>query len=773
MKRIISKILVFIMVASVVPAIPYEAFAETVEEGIEINETNFPDKGFREYVKRFDYRYGKDGVLDANEIEEVNGMKIDTYVHNLKGLELFTYLEELTVVANYLEEIPVFPDSLLEIDLTNNYLTKLPTLPSNLKRLECDINRLTELPSLPDTLTYLACDQNKLTTLPDNLPNNLTYLDCYDNELTELPPLPDSLEELSCGTNKLTELPDNLPNNLYSLSCSNSELTELPSLPDSLSYLYCYSNKLTKLPDELPSELKSLWCFNNQLEELPVLPESLHEIDCSSNYIKSISKIPEGLSVLNCSKNDFTSAPEFLSTEGLELTQLDLSYGKISGILDISNLHYLRRVNLYDNLLTGLIVSDKARYEYVDVDKNYMSGEEDIQGRSEIDWDVFYFGEQKTYCEAYGHNYLESIDKATFYDPGRIDYICSNCGERDPDKDSSYIPGIYEVELSGDTYTYDGNVKNPNIVVTDEDGYIISSDNYTVTIPSGRKDVGKYTYSVTFKNNYEGTKDLTMTINPAKLNSVSLSATEYTYNGKVKNPTVTVKAGSSVLVNKKTIGNNNVDITYPTGRINAGTYRVTVKGKGNYTGTITKTFKINPSKVTTVSLSATSYTFNNKVKTPTVTVKAGNLVAASKRTTDSSSVDLTYASGRKSVGTYKVTVKGKGNYTGTITKTFKINPAGKSISKLSGAKKAFTVKWSKPSSTYRKQMTGYQIQYSTSSKMTKPTKATIKSTTAISKKISSKIKAKKYYYVQLRTYKKVGKTTYYSSWSKVKKVKTK
>ncbi len=180
---------------------------------------------------------------------------------------------------------------------------------------------------------------------------------------------------------------------------------------------------------------------------------------------------------------------------------------------------------------------------------------------------------------------------------------------------------------------------------------------------------------------------------------------------------------------------------------------------------------INKTKLTKASLSATAYTFNGKVKTPAVTVKAENLTVASKITKDTNRVDLTYASGRKNVGTYKVTIKGKGNYAGTITKSFKINPKGVSISKLSKSKKAFTVKWKKPSSIYRKQMTGYQIRYSTSSKMSKAETETVKSATATNKKIS-KLKAKKKYYVQIRTYKTVKGVKYYSGWSKVKSVKT-
>jgi len=165
-------------------------------------------------------------------------------------------------------------------------------------------------------------------------------------------------------------------------------------------------------------------------------------------------------------------------------------------------------------------------------------------------------------------------------------------------------------------------------------------------------------------------------------------------------------------------------------------------------------------------LSDSVYTFINKNKTPSVKVEdaAGNTVPAE--------VEFAKES-RKAVGKYAVTVELLGReHIGTETVYFKIYPAGKSISRLTAGKKAFTVKWTKPSLTYRKQMTGYQIRYSTSSKMTSAKTVTVKSTTATSKKISSKLKSKKTYYVQLRTYKTINGTKYCSSWSKTKKVKT-
>lgn len=165
----------------------------------------------------------------------------------------------------------------------------------------------------------------------------------------------------------------------------------------------------------------------------------------------------------------------------------------------------------------------------------------------------------------------------------------------------------------------------------------------------------------------------------------------------------------------------------------------------------------------TVTLSTTSYTYNGKVKKPSVTVKDSK-----GKTISSSNYTVTYASGCKNVGTYKVTIKLKGNYSGTLTKTFKINPAATSISKLTAKSKGFTAKWTKKTT----QVTGYQIQYSTSSSFSNAKKVTISKNSTTSKTISKLAKNKKYY-VRIRTYKTVNGTKYYSSWSSKKSIKTK
>lgn len=169
-------------------------------------------------------------------------------------------------------------------------------------------------------------------------------------------------------------------------------------------------------------------------------------------------------------------------------------------------------------------------------------------------------------------------------------------------------------------------------------------------------------------------------------------------------------------------------------------------------------------KVASIKLSATSHSYNGKQKTPTVTVKdvEGNILKKDKDYT------VTYSSGRKTVGTYKVTVKMKGNYSGTKTLTFKIIPRAASVNKLTANKKEITVKLNRS----LQQSSGYQIQYSTKKDFAKYETKTISNYQTSFATIKN-LKSKKTYYVRVRTYKTVGNKKYYSNWSTVKSVKTK
>ena len=161
--------------------------------------------------------------------------------------------------------------------------------------------------------------------------------------------------------------------------------------------------------------------------------------------------------------------------------------------------------------------------------------------------------------------------------------------------------------------------------------------------------------------------------------------------------------------------------------------------------------------------------WTGKAQKPAVTVKVGGKTLREGRDYAVS------CKAAKNVGSYKVTVKGKGSYTGTKTAAFKINPKGTSAKKLKKAKRGFTVTWKKPSKANLKQTTGYQVRWSLKKSMKGAKSKTVKATSSAGKRCSlkvTKLKGGKKYYVQVRAYKKAGGKTYYSSWSKAKAVKT-
>lgn len=104
----------------------------------------------------------------------------------------------------------------------------------------------------------------------------------------------------------------------------------------------------------------------------------------------------------------------------------------------------------------------------------------------------------------------------------------------------------------------------------------------------------------------------------------------------------------------------------------------------------------------------------------------------------------------------------------TTKNTETVKPKKTSIKKLSKGKKKFTVTWAKVSG-----VKGYQIQYSSDKKLKKNNKSVTVTKQKKTKATVKKLKSKKKYYVRVRTYKTVNGKKIYSSWSKVKSVKTK
>ena len=237
--------------------------------------------------------------------------------------------------------------------------------------------------------------------------------------------------------------------------------------------------------------------------------------------------------------------------------------------------------------------------------------------------------------------------------------------------------------------------------------------------------------------------------------SVTLSTSTYAYDGKAKTPSVNVK------VNGKTLKKDTDYTVSYSNNTKVGTAKVTITGKGNYTGSVSKTYSIkNNFKKATVSGISTK-AFTGKNITHSITVKYNG-----KTLKNGTDYTVSY-SNNKNIGTATVKITGKGSYTGTITKTFKINPAKQEIQKLTAKSKAFFVDWEQKGSA-----TGYEIQYATNSKFTSAKKVTITNNKTDTKTIS-KLSGKKKYYVRVRSYTTVKGTKYYGAWSASKSVTTK
>lgn len=310
---------------------------------------------------------------------------------------------------------------------------------------------------------------------------------------------------------------------------------------------------------------------------------------------------------------------------------------------------------------------------------------------------------------------------------------------------------------------YTKKALTPDVVMSFKNEQLKPGKDYTVTYKNNVKP-GEATVTVKGKGNYAGEKTIKFVIKKGDISKYKVTGlSAKTYTGKPIKQKITV-ANSAVTLKEGT----DYKVTYSK-NVNVGTATVKITGIGQFSGSISKTFKINAMKIApVVTLKAISFVYTGKTITPDVTVKYKNKVL--KKGTD---YTVTYAAGRKNVGRYNVTVKLKGNYSGNKTVTFNINPKGTSISKLIKASKAITAKWTAITAKMATSViSGYQIQLSTNAKFTSGNKTVNVTGAKVSSKKIAKLAGNKKYYVRIRTYKKVGKITFYSNWSKTYNVTT-
>ena len=333
-----------------------------------------------------------------------------------------------------------------------------------------------------------------------------------------------------------------------------------------------------------------------------------------------------------------------------------------------------------------------------------------------------------------------------------------------------FVVGSTPKDLSGaqitiGNTTYNGTAKSVAAAVECDGKTLVEGRDYLVTGGFEITGLGTYTLTIIGTGIYTGTASKTYTV-----------TCQHNYTESItKQPTCTEPGRKTLTCSicgavKDTTSIPKTAHTYKNKKV---TKRATTSKNGTFTAVCSvcgaeQAEVIYAAK--TIKLSKISMTYNGKKQKPSVTITD----AAGKKLKNGTDYKVTYPKKTQNVGKYTVTVTLKGNYTGTVKKTFTILPKNTAISKLTASKNTVTVKWKKQT----KQTAGYEIQYSTSSKFTKKTTKTVKAAkNSMTSKNITKLKAKKKYYVRIRTYQtvKVGKksTKIYSGWSKAKTVTTK
>ena len=243
------------------------------------------------------------------------------------------------------------------------------------------------------------------------------------------------------------------------------------------------------------------------------------------------------------------------------------------------------------------------------------------------------------------------------------------------------------VALNPTTYTYDGTEKKPGVTVKDGTNTLTVGTDYSF-VYSNNINAGTGKVTITGKGNYTGTKIVNFTINKrtltvkAEAKSKTYGAGDpgltYTYSNQVSGQTPKF-SGALSRAEGENVGtyaiNKNTLVLVDNSPFLANNYTL------SYVGT-NLTITAKNASTFTATLNPTSYTYDGTEKKPSVTVKDGeNLLAVG---TDYSFV----YSDNINAGTGKVTITGKGNYTGTKVLNFTIN------------KRAITVKASDGTKTY-------------------------------------------------------------------------
>lgn len=203
---------------------------------------------------------------------------------------------------------------------------------------------------------------------------------------------------------------------------------------------------------------------------------------------------------------------------------------------------------------------------------------------------------------------------------------------------------------------------------------------YTVIYPQPLKNVGQYNIEVVGKGGYTGRRTISYTItDKLLLDKANVSKiSNQIYSGKLLKPTLKVKYGKAILrEDTAQDGTGDYTVRYINNRnIGTATVILTAVEGSAYAGSKTMTFKITGTPISKASVARIeNRVYNGNAIRPQVdlTIKTKSGTVGFEQLREGIDYTLSY-SNNINVGTGKISITGKGKYTGSRTVTFKITP---------------------------------------------------------------------------------------------------
>ncbi len=230
-----------------------------------------------------------------------------------------------------------------------------------------------------------------------------------------------------------------------------------------------------------------------------------------------------------------------------------------------------------------------------------------------------------------------------------------------------------QVAVADGDYTGQALQPRPTVVV---DGVTLQQGRDFTVSYADNVNAGSATATVTAVpgSNYAGSTTVQFAIHPRSIAGARVSAAPQTYTGYALRPEVTVR------VDKTILGSGDFTVSYAN-NVNAGTATATVAGSGNYTGTASATFAVNPANIAAATVKVGAATYTGKPLKPAVAVSIGTRTLKTP-----ADYTLKYANNTQASKAAKVTVVGRGNYAGSKAVAFVIGPAKQSLSLKAKAK---------------------------------------------------------------------------------------